>query len=43
MAEVTGFKHMQVFMSGEDEETSNRQEENIEEKKANINSKMAAK
>merc|ERR1711962_1071079 len=35
MAEVTGFRHMQVFKSGQDEETSNGQEENIENKKAN--------
>merc|ERR1711953_149334 len=35
MAEVTGFRHMQVFMSGQDEDTSNGQAENLEDKKAN--------
>merc|ERR1711963_56854 len=36
MAEVTGFRHMQVFMGGQDEETSNGQAENLQDKKANI-------
>merc|ERR1711963_1122116 len=35
MAEVTGFRHMQVFMSGQDEETSNGQAENSEDKRVN--------